>query len=75
MLFQSIGESGRASFLSALRSGLFFIPLIVILPRLIGLRGIQLAQPIADVLASLVTIPFIIQFFSKLPNDVKEEKI
>ena len=36
MLFQSIGKSGRAAFLSALRSGLYFIPLIIVLPVFFG---------------------------------------
>lgn len=71
MLFQSIGKSEMATVLSALRSGLFFIPLILILPRVLGLLGIQLAQPVADVLSSAVTIPFVVRFFSKMPKDEK----
>lgn len=69
MLFQSIGKSGRASFLSLLKDGLFFIPFISILPCLFGIRGIQLAQPMADVLSSVVTIPFVAVFLKKLPKD------
>lgn len=69
MLFQSTGMSIRAGFLSALRNGICFIPLILILPEFIGVKGIQLAQPIADMLSSAISIPFIVQFFKKLPTD------
>lgn len=72
MLFQSIGKSGRAFFLSLLRSGIFFIPLIMVLPGCIGLTGIEIAQPIADVLACLTSIPILIAFMKKLPPDREE---
>lgn len=69
MLFQSIGFSGRASLLSAMRSGVCFIPLLLILAKLFGLTGILWAQPAADVLSAVVSIPFIVAFFWKLPAD------
>lgn len=69
MLFQSIGKSGRASFLAALRSGVFFIPLILILPKIFGIRGIEIAQPVSDILTFLVSLPFLIIFLRKLPGD------
>ncbi|MCR5768751.1 MAG: MATE family efflux transporter [Lachnospiraceae bacterium] len=69
MLFQSIGMGLKASFLSLLRSGLFFIPMILILSSLFGLAGIECAQAAADVLSGVVTFPLVIAFFRKLPND------
>lgn len=72
MLFQSIRKAGIASFLSMLRSGLAFIPTLLILSSALGLNGILLSQPIADVLSGLVSIPFIIYFIFKTPN-TKEE--
>ncbi len=50
MLFQSTGHSSGASLLSSLRSGIFFIPAIIILSNVRGLAGIQEAQPLAYVL-------------------------
>ena len=47
MLFQSIGKSGRATFLACCRQGVFFIPLILTLPRAFGLLGVEICQPIA----------------------------
>ena len=43
--------------------------MLLILPPLLGELGVQLAQPIADVTASLLTIPFALQFFRKLPRE------
>ncbi len=45
MLFQSIGKSGRATFLACCRQGVFFIPLILTLPRAFGLLGLRSASP------------------------------
>lgn len=66
MLFQSIGRSVIATFLAALRSGLAFIPLVIILPHIWGITGLALSQPIADLCASLVPIPFIFSLFKEL---------
>ena len=61
MLLQNIAMTLRASVLAAARQGLFFIPLALVLPRFIGLLGVQLCQPISDlcafVLALVITIP------------------
>lgn len=47
MLLQVTGQSGQATFLSLCRQGIFFVPFILLLPQLIGLLGVQLAQPAA----------------------------
>lgn len=69
MLFQSIGKAGRATFLSCCRQGIFFIPLILTLPRLFGLTGLELCQPVADVLTFAVSMPLMIHFLRRLPPD------
>lgn len=66
MLFQSIGKSGRATFLACCRQGVFLIPLILTLPRMFGLLGIEICQPIADVLTFVVTVPFLFPFLHQL---------
>ena len=66
MTFQSVGASGRATFLACCRQGVFFIPLIFILPRTHGLFGVEICQPIADVLTFLVSLPFLIAFLQQL---------
>lgn len=69
MLFQSVGKNAIASFLSMLRSGLCFIPVILILTYFYGLFGVQCAQAIADALTFLIVVPFVIRFFNNLPKD------
>ena len=66
MLFQSVGKAGRATFLSCCRQGIFFIPLILALPRAFGLAGVQYSQPIADALSFVVAVPFMAQFLAEL---------
>ena len=66
MTFQSLGKSGPATFLSAARQGIFFLPLILILPQVIGLAGVQLTQPLADVCTFFACFPFLLRFFREL---------
>jgi len=68
MLFQSIGKNVTASFLSMLRSGLYLIPTLIVLPRFIGLQGVQMASMIGDILTFFTTIPFLTAFFRILPR-------
>ena len=66
MTFQSVGASGRATFLACCRQGVFFIPLILTLPRAFGLLGVEICQPIADVLTFFVTVPLLFPFLRQL---------
>lgn len=66
MMFQSIGKNGIATFLSMLRSGLFLIPILLVLSATLGLTGIQIAQPVSDILSFFVAAPFTIQFLRTL---------
>ena len=69
MLYQSIQQPTIASFLSLLRSGAITIPMLLICVPLLDLVGIQIAQPVADVLSGLISIPFIIRFVKRHPNE------
>jgi len=57
MLTQTINKVREATVLAMARQGLFFIPAVLILPQFIGALGIQLAQPLSDVCAFLLTVP------------------
>lgn len=50
MLTQSIGYGFRAALVAMGRQGLFLIPALLVLPRIFGVLGVQMAQPIADML-------------------------
>ena len=57
---QACGRSYLASLLASARQGIFFLPLILLLPLSRGLLGVELAQPIADAATLLFSIPFVI---------------
>ena len=57
MMLQSIGKGVKASITASARSGIFFIPLILILPRIFGLLGVEMTQAVADILSVSVSIP------------------
>ncbi len=65
MLYQSIQQPTISSILSMIRSGAVTIPILLIGVPLLGLTGIQIAQPSADIIAGLLSIPFIIRFLRK----------
>ena len=69
MLYQSIRKAGFSAFLSLMRSGLMLIPTLIIATHFLGLTGIQLSQPAADVLTGLISIPFIIHFLKTTPDE------
>ena len=66
MMFQGAGENLASSIASFLRSGITFIPMVAILPRFFGIYGIQLAQPVADVISFVIVMPLIVRFFKKI---------
>jgi len=64
--FQAIGKALPALLLTLSRQGIFFIPLLFILPRFYGVDGVWMAFPIADVLSTIVTGFFLNREVSKL---------
>lgn len=69
MTFQSIGKTGRAFFLACAQNGLFYIPLIIIFQKLFGVTGIEIAQPVAYVMAACVSAPFLFAFTKTLKEN------
>lgn len=53
--FLCIGQAGKSIFLSLTRQVLFLVPALYILPKFIGLDGVWLSMPLADVFASIST--------------------
>ncbi len=68
-LYQSLGFVKGATLLACCRQGIFFVPLILILPRIFGLDGILATQAVADILTFAVSIPFNIWFLKKVLSD------
>ena len=68
MLYQSIQKPTISSILSLIRSGAITIPMLLIFVPLLGITGVQVAQPTADVIAGVLSIPFIIRFLKSSPD-------
>ena len=66
MLTQSIGYGGRASLVSMGRQGLFLIPLLLVLPSAFGLLGLQIAQPISDMLTFVLATVIVMSILKEL---------
>ena len=76
MLFQSIRKNLIASFLSTLRSGAVFIPALLILHGSgAGYLAIEISQPLADIIASAISIVFLILFIIRTPNTEESQNI
>lgn len=69
MMTQVCRKPWRANILAAARRGLFFIPLIIILPHFFGLLGVEMCQSVSDILAFLLTVPVMIYTFHELDNE------
>ena len=73
MLTQAMGYGFRASLVAMGRQGLFLIPALLILPKLFGILGLQMAQPIADML-TFVLATVIVSGILKELRQMKEKQ-
>ncbi len=76
-LFQALGKPMPAIVFSLLRRVLLFIPLIIILPRLsqLGLLGIWISYPIADIFSAIITWFFLRSEIRKIRQEAEFYKI
>ena len=58
MYYQALGAYGKATLISALRQGVFFIPLIWLLPVWYGEHGVAIVQAAADILSGITALVF-----------------
>ena len=67
MMTQTSGPHRHPPHSSALcRQGLFLAPIVLILPMMFGVLGVEMAQSVSDVLTFLVTIPFMRRILHEL---------
>jgi putative MATE family efflux protein len=66
MLFQTTGKSISASTIALARQGLFLLPMLYLLTRAFGLLGIQMSQPLADVVTFALSIPLNVRFMREM---------
>lgn len=55
VLYQSLGMPKEALIIGTARQGIFFLPVIIILPKLMGMDGVLLTQAVADLLTTILT--------------------
>lgn len=67
-LYLSMGKALGGIFLNSLRQGIVFIPIILMLPKFMGLNGVIYAQAISDLITTIITIPFAINVNKSLKN-------
>lgn len=70
-LYLSTGKALGGVFLNSLRQGIVFIPIILLLPKFMGLNGVIYAQTISDLITTIITIPFAINIHKKLRLAIK----
>ena len=54
--FQSIGKARKAIFLSLSRQAICLLPLLLVLPPILGVDGVWWSLPISDLIASILTL-------------------
>ncbi|AME09550.1 Multidrug export protein MepA [Streptococcus intermedius] len=65
-LYLSMGKALAGGFLSICRQGIIFLPIILLLPKIFGLNGVIYSQAVADLITTIITIPFAIDVRKKL---------
>lgn len=73
MFLQSIGKAFEASLLATARQGLFFLPLIFILPKFWGLQGVEMCQMISDILTFCLAMPMALNVLREMKNETVEK--
>ena len=61
MYMQNVGMYIRSLFISIMRQGIVFIPLLFIIPAIWGEWGIFTLQPVSDILSFLVSVGIIMK--------------
>ena len=72
--FSATGNHRQGLLVSLSRQGLFLIPLLVILPKFMGINGILAASPISDTLAFIMSVSMVVISFRKFgKTDEKDD--
>lgn len=65
MMLQSTGKGISATLVASLRQGFFFIPIVIIMSNLFGLKGLEISQTIADICAFLLAFPVALYYMNR----------
>lgn len=73
-LFLSLGKASKGLLSNISRQGIFFIPLMLTLPKAFGLNGIIFVQPIADVLTTIFTVLLVLKLQRQINASAKDQE-
>ncbi|MDR9858534.1 hypothetical protein [Treponema socranskii] len=63
------GGAGKALLISSLRSGILFVPIVILCSVTMELSGIEVSQSAANVFACFLSMPVVVRFLKHLPRD------
>lgn len=69
MMLQTMGRVFSATILAVARNGLTFIPAVLVLPYFFEFTGVMLAQPVADILALVISVPITVKVLRELESE------
>jgi len=73
-VFQSLGKAVQSLVLSMSRQILFLIPLVLVLPKFMGLNGVWIATPVSDVLSVLLTLIIFSILVKQMNSEIRSNK-
>ena len=65
MMLQSTGKGIWATIVASARQGFFFIPIVIIMSEILGLKGLEISQTIADICAFLLSLPVALYYMNR----------
>jgi putative MATE family efflux protein len=73
IFFQAVGQPVKAAIISLSRDIVCFVPLVILLPLTMGIKGTLWAAPVADVIGIVITVSFITSFFKSLSRESRHK--
>lgn len=70
--FQSIGMAKISILLSLSRQLLLLLPLLLVLPPILGLNGVWMSMPVSDTLSALLALVMMVRYMNKFKRQHKE---
>ena len=75
IFFQAVGDPIKAAITSLLRDIVCFVPMVIILPKLYGVKGALYAAPVSDVIGIIVSTILVIIFFNKVSKTTETKQV
>lgn len=73
--FQSIGDAKKAGIIVMLRQLILFVPAMIIMPKLIGLKAVWFTQPMIDIIVILLGFVMVLKELKRMDNPCYNDNI